>query len=149
MNNLNKSKFIRYQFLKKCNKKNYWFYKLGTVCCCPISCCCPCCFAGLFIAYKEQKYLYNINKVLDNYETYKCVNPPLIDQNLAEYKDIEYEKTLSNGKKNALSRYQDEIRYYELTKTIKKENNTCVNCGNYDDTNITTKQCKNCGRKFI
>ena len=85
-------------------------------------CCCPCCFAGFLIAYKERKYLYNINKVLDNYETYQCVNTPLIHQNSAEYKDIEYEKTLSNDKKHALSRYQDEICNHELTKTLKKEN---------------------------
>jgi len=55
-------------------------------------CCCPCCFAGFLIAHEEQKYLYNINKVLDNYETYQCVNTPLINHDPAEYKDVEYEK---------------------------------------------------------
>ena len=52
-------------------------------------------------------------------------------------------------KKNALSRYQDEIYNHELTKTLKKENYTCENCGKYDDTNIHTKKCKYCNRKFI
>ena len=86
---------------------------------------------------------------MDNYETYQCVNTPLIHQNSAEYKDIEYEKTLSNDKKYALSRYQDEICNHELTKTLKKENYTCENCGKYDETNIHTKECKYCKRKFI
>ncbi|HJT82837.1 MAG TPA: hypothetical protein VJ697_00005 [Nitrososphaeraceae archaeon] len=152
MNNLNidyKSKFIRHRFLKKCNKKKYCLYKLGTVCCCPLICCCNCCFAGFLIAYKEQKYLYNINKVLDNYESYQCVNTPLINQNPTEYKDIEYEKTLSNDEKDALSRYQVEIDNHNLTINLKIKDYTCKNCGKYDDTNIHTKQCKDCNRKFI
>src|SRR5262249_20303111 len=147
MNNLNtdyNSKFIRYQFLKKCNKKKYWFYKLGYICCCPMLCCCPCCFAGFSVANEEQTYLYNINKVLDNYETYQCVNTPLINQDPAEYKAIEYEKTLSYDEKNALSRYQNEILHHKLIETLNKEKYTCENCRKYDDTNIHTKKCKYC-----
>ena len=150
MNNLNtESKFIRYEFLKKCNKKKYCFYKLGSICFCPISCCCPCCFGGFWIGYKEQKYLYNINKILDNYETYQCVNTPLFNQNPTKYKDIEYERTLSEDEKKALERYQSEIAYKQLTNDFKIKKYTCENCRKYDETNIQTKKCKYCNRKFI
>lgn len=151
MNNLNivyKSNFIRYQFLKKCNKIKYWTYKIGTVACCPVICC-PCFYALFFIGYEKQKYLFNINKVLDNYESYQCVNTPLTNQNPTEYKDIEYEKTLSDDEKKALSKYQVEINFHNLTVTLKKDEYTCDNCGEYDDTNMHTKKCKSCKRRFL
>jgi len=141
--------FIRYSFLKKFNKKKYLFYKTSCILSCPFICCCGCFFPLFLIAYNKQKYLYNINKVLDNYKNYSCINAPLYEENSVKHKDNEYLKTLSQSESEAVEKYIIEINQYKLKLEIKIKMYTCENCGLYDESNEKTKKCQNCKWVFI